>query len=87
MTAIGPRPYTGSESLPELRQPLYLSQGFCAHDNYEGQPAENVSKCRIDTMVGDKLLNVMVWFGSNRPTDAMVTEANEELGRLVIPST
>jgi hypothetical protein len=85
MTAIGPRPYTGGESFPRLRQPLDVAQGFCAHDNYEGQPAENVSKCRIDTMVGDELLNVTVWFGSNKPTDAMVAEANEQLGRLVLP--
>jgi hypothetical protein len=86
MTAIGPRPYTGGENLPPLRQPLDLSQGVCSHDNYEGQPADNVSKCRIDTMVGDELLNLTVWFGSNRPTDAMVAEANEELGRLIVPS-
>jgi hypothetical protein len=87
MTAIGPRPYTGRESFPELHEPLDLSQGVCAHDNYEGQPAENVSKCRIDAMVGEKLLNVVVWFGSNRPTDAIVAEANEELDRLVLPAS
>jgi hypothetical protein len=44
-----------------------------------GSRRRNVSKCRIDTIVREKLLNVMGWFGSNRPTDVMVAEANEEM--------
>jgi hypothetical protein len=87
ITAIGPRPYTGGEGFPQLREPLDLSQGFCARDEYEGQLAENVSKCRIDTMVDDQLFNVMVWFGTKRPSDDMQAEANEELARLIIPSS
>lgn len=34
-----------------------ISQGFCSHDRYETQPAPHVSKCLVDTMVGDELLN------------------------------
>jgi hypothetical protein len=87
ITAIDLRPYTGGESFPNLREPLDLSQGVCASDDYEGQPAENVSQCRIDTMVEDEIFNVMVWFGANEPGEDLRAEANEELARLVLPSS
>jgi hypothetical protein len=44
-----------------------------------------VSKCLVDTMVGDELLNVTVWFGRNTPSYDMYEEANAQLARLVVP--
>ncbi|HEV8564122.1 MAG TPA: hypothetical protein VGR41_04360, partial [Actinomycetota bacterium] len=84
ITAVGPRAYTGGETFPAIREPLDLSQGHCEADQYETQPAANVSKCILDTMVGEQLFNVMVWFGKNHPGDEMTAQANEELARLVI---
>lgn len=87
ISAIGPRPYTGGESFPAIREPLDLSQGSCVWDQYEGQPAPNVSKCLIDTMVGDRLFNVIVWFGTTEPDDDMIAQANDELANLVVPGS
>jgi hypothetical protein len=87
ITVVGPREYTADTDLPPATFPLTISQGFCSYDQYETQPAPNVSKCLVDTMVGDELLNVAVWFGTNRPSDDMYEEANAELARLVLPST
>lgn len=87
LTAIGPRSYTGGETFPEMREPLDLSQGSCAWDQYEGQPAPNVSKCLIDTMVGNRLFNVMVWFGSIDPSEEMIAQANQQLSHVTIPGS
>lgn len=38
----------------------------------------------INTMVGDRVFNVLVWFGTTDPDDGMIALANEELGRLVV---
>ena len=84
LVAIGPREYTGASSFPQLEDPLSLSQGSCVWDEYEGQPASNVSKCMVDVMVGDRLLNVIVWFGSTEPGPDTIAAANEELRRLTI---
>jgi hypothetical protein len=85
MIVIGPREYTGETTFPAANFPLTIDQGFCSSDEYETQPAPQVSKCLIDTMVGDKLLNVTVWFGTNEPSAALYEQANEELTRLLIP--
>jgi hypothetical protein len=85
MTVIGPREYTGETTFPAAKLPLTIDQGFCSSDEYETQPAPHVSKCLIDMMVGDKLLNVTVWFGTNVPSAALYEQANEELARLLIP--
>ena len=34
--------------------------------------------------IGDRLLNITVWFGTNRPSDEMYREANTQLARLVV---
>ena len=39
----------------------------------------------VDTMVGDELLSVTVWFGTNTPSYDMYEEANAQLSRLVMP--
>jgi hypothetical protein len=85
MTVIGPRDYTGDTVFSPATFPLTISQGFCSHDQYETQPAPHVSKCLVDTMVGDQLLNVTVWFGMNTPSEEMYDEANAQLARLVVP--
>jgi hypothetical protein len=85
ITVIGPRKYTGETVFPPATFPLTISQGFCSHDQYETQPAPHVSKCLVDTMVGDELLNVTVWFGRNTPSYDMYEEANAQLARLVVP--
>jgi hypothetical protein len=77
---IGPRKYTGDTVFPAARFPLTIAQGFCRHDQYETQPAPHVSTCLVDTMVGDELLNVTVWFGTNTPSDE---QANAQLALLV----
>jgi hypothetical protein len=86
MTVIGPRYYTGGTVFPPAELPLTISQGFCRHDQYETQPAPHVSGCLIDTMVGEELLNVTVWFGTNTPSPEMHRAANEQLTRLVLPA-
>jgi hypothetical protein len=85
MTVIGPREYIGETVFPLATFPLTISQGFCSHDQYETQPAPHVSECLVDTMVGDRLLNVTVWFGMNTPSEEMYDEANAQLARLVVP--
>jgi hypothetical protein len=87
ITAIGPRAYTGNTVFPAATFPLTISQGFCRDDQYETQPAPHVSTCLVDTMVGDELLNVTVWFGTNHPSDEMYEQAHAQLARLVLPST
>ena len=84
ITVIGPRKYTGEETFPKAEFPLTVSQGFCSFDEYEGQLAPQVSMCLVDTMVGDDVLNVTVWFRTNKPSDAPYGEADAELARLVV---
>ncbi len=86
ITVIGPREYTGGEFFPPAEFPLEVSDGFCNFEEYEGQPAPNVSMCLIDTMVGDQLLNITVWFGTTSPSESDYSAANEQLARLVVPS-
>lgn len=85
ITVIGPREYTGDTVFPPVQFPLTISQGFCSHDQYQGQPAPHVSGCLVDTMVGDQILNVTVWFGTNRPSEGLYEEANAQLARLLVP--
>ncbi|MEX0755513.1 MAG: hypothetical protein WD556_10435 [Actinomycetota bacterium] len=86
LTAVEPRPYTGSERFPQLRAPVDLSQGACAWNNYEMQASPDVSRCGIDTIVDGELLNVSVWFGVNHPGELLFAEANQELEHLQIPT-
>jgi hypothetical protein len=83
MTVIGLREYTGETTFPAAKFPLTIDQGFCSSDEYESQLAPHVSACLVDTMVGDKLLNVTVWFGTNEPSAALYEQANEELATLI----
>jgi hypothetical protein len=83
MTVIGPREYTGKTTFPAAKFPLTIDQGFCSSDEYESQLAPHVSACLVDTIVGDKLLNVTIWFGTNEPWVALYEQANAKLATLV----
>ena len=86
ITATQPRKYSGGVPFPALDFPLSLDEGHFVADDYEGQPGPHVSNYIIDTWVDGKLLNVMVWMGTNQPTSHMATAANEELARLCVPA-
>jgi hypothetical protein len=85
ITVIGPREYKGDTSFPPATFPLTISQGFCSHDEYETQPAPHVSECLVDVMVGEELLNVNLWLGTNTSSNEMYDQVNAQLARLVLP--
>jgi hypothetical protein len=49
-----PQTWPISSLITATGEPLDLSQGRRVWDQYEGQPASNVSKWMINTMVGDR---------------------------------
>jgi hypothetical protein len=69
---------------PPFSQPLELYGGLSNFDQYEGQPSRTVSAFLIDAQVGDELLNIVAWLGTNTPTPEMVAEANNMLAGLVV---
>lgn len=83
----GPWVYTGDEPLPELSLPPKLSDFYFVSDNYEGQPAPNVSFYNISAHVSEKeIVDIQVSMGTTQPTESMINAANEELARLSLPS-
>lgn len=84
VSVVEPRPYTGDAEFETLALPVRLEDGYFLSDQYEGQPATKVSTYVIDGWLEDQLLNVLVWLGSNQPTEEMRDAANEELGRLCV---
>lgn len=55
-------------------------------DNYQGQPAPNVSWYWISAPTGPHQgVDISVWMGRNDPTPAMKAAADEELARLTLP--
>ena len=83
----GPWTYTGGETLPRLEFPLALSQLNFDENNYEGQPAPNVSQYLISGWVNDtQIAEIFVWMGTTHPTQDMIDAANEELDQLEMPS-
>lgn len=65
--------------------PITLDDGYFLGD--EGQPAPRVSTQLIFGRVGRRYLNVQVFFGRNRPTEAMRDEANAVLATLSVIAT
>jgi len=56
-------------------------------DNYQGQPAPNVSYYWISAPTGSNQgIDISVWMGRNDPTPEMKAAADEELARLTLPS-
>jgi hypothetical protein len=87
IVVVGPWTYTGSEQLPDLKLPVRLTDLYFNGDNWEGQPAPNVSRYQIAAHINaQKIVNVYVWMGRVDPTPAMKTAAEEELARLTLPS-
>lgn len=67
-----------------LAPPIKLADGYFLADSYEGQPAPHVSTQLVFGRVGDRFLNVQVFFGRNDPDDAMRDEANAVLATLAV---
>ena len=65
-----------------LTPPIKLADGYFLADAYEGQPAPHVSTQLILGRVGDRFLNVQVFFGRNDPDEAMRAEADAVLATL-----
>jgi hypothetical protein len=69
-----------------LTPPIKLADGYFLADSYEGQPAPQVSTQLILGRVGDRFLNVQVFFGRNDPDEAMRREADDVLATLAVGS-
>lgn len=67
-----------------LSPPIKLADGYFLADSYEGQPAPQVSTQLILGRVGDRFLNVQVFFGRNDPDEAMRAEADAVLATLAV---
>ena len=67
-----------------LAPPIELTDGYFLADSYEGQPAPHVSTQLIFGRVGDRFLNVQIFFGRNDPDEAMRAEANTVLATLTV---
>jgi hypothetical protein len=68
----------------KLTPPIALAHGYFLADSYEGQPAPHVSTQLIFGRIGDRFLNVQVFFGRNDPDEAMRDEANAVLATLTV---
>lgn len=80
--AVGPWLYTGDEDVPRLDLPLRLSDLDCLADDFEGQPAPNVSFCHVAARLDAEIFNAYVFFGRNEPTPEMTEQANDVLATL-----
>ena len=69
----------------DLRTPLTLSDGDFFSDQYENQPAPNVSKYMINAHVNGRYVFVEVLFGTPSPSAELRQAADEELARLLVP--
>lgn len=67
-----------------LRQPITLTEGRFFAESYEGQPAPNVSMQLISGRVGDRFVNLQVFFGRTDPDERMRADAEEVLGTLEV---
>jgi hypothetical protein len=89
ISVLGPRPFEGDASFPDISEPLTLSAGDCV-TSFEGAPRPDIALCPLDRKIGnDQVLNILVWFGTDapgaKPSDHQLESANAELGRLLIP--
>lgn len=67
-----------------LAAPIKLADGYFLADSYEGQPAPHVSTQLILGRIGDRFLNVQVFFGRNDPDESMRAEAGAVLATLAV---
>lgn len=85
LVAVGPRPYAGDVDFPHLPMPVTLKDGYFISDDYQSQPAPNVSRYLIESAIRDgHVINIYVWAGNKVPSGRMIGAANRELARLRI---
>jgi hypothetical protein len=75
---------TADRIASRLAPPIELADGYFLADSYEGQPAPHVSTQLIFGRVGDRFVNVQVYFGRNDPDEAMRAEADAVLATLTV---
>lgn len=68
----------------DLNLPLKVSDAD-VRPFWEGQPAPNIPEYLILARVKEQWVDVRVYFGTLKPSDEVLAEANEELARLQIP--
>lgn len=72
-----------SGSFPERTLPIALEHH--PSSGWEGQPREDLSISGVNAAVNGWWLSVTVIFGTKDPSDAQIQEANDEVGRLILP--
>jgi hypothetical protein len=70
---------------PPARLPLRLSS-FHINRGWEGQPAPRIQQRLLGVRVGRWHLDVRVYFGTQRPSRALLRRAQAELSRLRLPA-
>ena len=91
ISVLGPRPFSGETSFPDISNPLVVTSSTCV-TSYEGAPRSDIALCPLDRRVGsDQVLNVMVWIGTGAPNEdpsaQLLDEANRELAQLSLPAS
>jgi hypothetical protein len=87
IVVVGPDQGPYNQQARIVSPPFRVEDMFFHGNNYETQPASNVSWYWISVPTGTSQgINVNVWMGSNNPTPAMKAAADEELARLTLPS-
>jgi hypothetical protein len=76
-------PLPSSRSFPERTLPLGLEHR--PSSGWEGQPREDLSISGVNAAVNGWWISVTVIFGTKEPSDAQIQEANDEIGRLILP--
>lgn len=72
-----------SRSFPERTLPLGLE--LPPSSSWEGQPREDLSISGVNASVNGWWVSVTVIFGTKDPSNAQILEANDEVGRLILP--
>jgi hypothetical protein len=78
-----PEPSNGA-SFPERSLPLSLTDADVRH-SFEGQPNPGVPEYLLWQRVNGFVLDVRVFFGSQDPSAAALSDAQAELERLIVP--
>src|SRR5919201_3505972 len=91
ISVLGPRPFSGESSFPDISEPLAVTTSGCV-TSYEGAPRPDIALCPLDRRVrSDQVLNVMVWIrtaaANEGPSPKRLDQANRELARLSVPGS
>jgi hypothetical protein len=82
-TGVGPAPPHFGD-FPDRDLPLRLSEGR-VNRRWEPQPRPDAPEYDVWGRVSGSYVEVSVYFGTRRPSSATKAEAQEELGRLILP--